>query len=337
MSTYILAGDIGGTKTNLALYQATGQAAGGRTEPMILVREDSFPSPRYPGLEEVIDAFLDRREPVRAAVFGIAGPVLDGKITATNLAWRVEAARLATHLGGAQVRLMNDLEATAYGALSLAPDEIQSLNPGLARRGHRAVIAAGTGLGQAFLFWDGQQYWAAATEGGHVDFAPRDALEERLLGYLRQRYARVSYERLVSGPGLVQICRFLVEEEGRVLATGVAERMQTEDPAAVIGQAGVSAECPTCEAAVEIFLSIYGAQAGNLALTVMSLGGVYVGGGIITKLLPKVGRGAFMRAFVDKGRFAALMQEIPVRILLNPKASQIGAAQAALQLIKRYR
>lgn len=333
MSAYILAGDIGGTKTNLALYQATVEAAEGQVRSMILVREESFPSPRYPDLKDVLDAFLGRQEPVRAAAFGIAGPVLGGRVTATNLAWQVEATRLATHLGGAQVRLMNDLEATAYGALYLAPDEIQSLNPGLARCGHRAVIAAGTGLGQAFLFWDGQQYRAAATEGGHVDFAPRNALEERLLGYLRQRHTRVSYERLVSGPGLVQICRFLVEEEGRALAAGVTERMRTEDPAAVIGQAGVSAECPTCEAVVDIFLSIYGAQAGNLALTIMSLGGVYVGGGIITKLLPKVGHGAFMRAFVDKGRFASLMEEIPVRILLNPKASQIGAAQAALQLI----
>ncbi len=333
MSIYILAGDVGGTKTDLALYHAADQAAEEEGRAMTLVREASFPSLRYPGLEEVIDVFLDRQAPVRAAAFGIAGPVLDGKVTTTNLAWQVEATRLARRLNGAQVRLMNDLEATAHGALSLAPEEIQSLNPGLARRGHRAIIAAGTGLGQAFLFWDGQQYRAAATEGGHVDFAPRNTLEERLLGYLRRRYTRVSYERLVSGSGLGQICRFLVEEEGRALTAGVAKRIQTADPAAVIGQAGVSAECPTCEAAVEIFLSIYGAQAGNLALTVMSLGGVYVGGGIIVKLLPKVGHGAFMRAFVDKGRFASLMEEIPVRILLNPKTSQIGAAQAALRLL----
>lgn len=333
MSSYIVAGDIGGTKTNLALYHATGQAAEEQGRAMSPVREASFPSSRYPGLEEVLDAFLGQ-EPVCAAAFGIAGPVLDGKVTATNLAWQVEASRLAAHLGGARVRLMNDLEATAYGALSLAPAELQSLNPGRGRPGHRAVIAAGTGLGQAFLFWDGQRYRAVATEGGHVDFAPRNALEDRLFGSLRRRYARVSYERLLSGPGLVHLYRFLVEEEGRALAAGVAERMQTEEPAAVVGQAGVSGACPACAAAVDIFLSIYGAQAGNLALTVMSLGGVYVGGGIITRLLPRVGHGAFMRAFVDKGRFAPLMDEIPVWIVLNPKASQIGAAQAALQLIR---
>ena len=333
MSSCILAGDIGGTKTTLALYRATRRADEEQGGSMSLVREDSFPSARYPGLEEVIDAFLEQ-EAVSAAAFGIAGPVLDGKVIATNLAWQVEASRLTAHLGGAQVRLMNDLEATAYGALSLAPAELQSLNPGRNRPGHRAVIAAGTGLGQAFLFWDGQRYRAAATEGGHVDFASRNVLEDRLFGYLRRRYARVSYERLLSGPGLVHICRFLAEEEGRALTAGVEERMQTEEPAAVIGQAGVSGVCPTSEAAVDIFLSIYGAQAGNLALTVMSLGGVYIGGGIITKLLPRVGHGAFMRAFVDKGRFGPLMEEVPVWIVLNPKASQIGAAQAALRLIR---
>ena len=334
MASYVLAGDIGGTKTNLALYHAAQPAAEERGESLVLVREGSFSSARYPGLEDILDAFLDRRESVGAAAFGIAGPVLDGHVTATNLAWQVEATRLSSHLGGAQVRLMNDLEATAYGVLCLDPEEFQTLNPGRERRGHRAIIAAGTGLGQAFLFWDGRQYRAAATEGGHVDFAPRTALEDRLLGHLRRRYTHVSYERLVSGPGLVQLWRFLVEAEGWELTAGLEQRMRTEDPAAVIGQAGVSAECATCEAAVDLFLSIYGAQAGNLALTVMSLGGVYVAGGMIPKLLPRVGRGAFMRAFVDKGRFAALMADIPVRIVLNPKAAQVGAAQAALRLGK---
>ncbi len=338
MATYILAGDIGGTKTNLALYHAAQPAAQGRDESPVLVREGSFPSARYPGLEEILDAFLDRQESVgqesiQAAAFGIAGPVLDGRVTTTNLAWQVEATRLSSHLGGVQVRLMNDLEATAYGVLCLGPEEFQLLNPGRERRGHRAIIAAGTGLGQAFLFWDGRQYRAAATEGGHVDFAPRTALEDRLLDYLRRRYTHVSYERLVSGPGLVHIWRFLVEAEGRELTAGLEERMRTEDPAAVIGQAGVNAACATCEAAVDLLLGIYGAQAGNQALTVMSLGGVYVAGGMMPKLLPRVGHGAFMRAFVDKGRFAALMADIPVRIVLNPKAAQVGAAQAALRLL----
>ena len=172
MASYVVAGDIGGTKTNLALYHAAQPTDQKRDESLVLVREGSFPSARYPGLEEILNAFLDRQESVGAAAFGIAGPVLDGRVTATNLAWQVEATRLSSHLGGAQVRLMNDLEATAYGVLCLGPEEFQSLNPGCERRGHRAIIAAGTGLGQAFLFWDGRRYRAAATEGGHVDFAP---------------------------------------------------------------------------------------------------------------------------------------------------------------------
>jgi glucokinase len=229
---------------------------------------------------------------------------------------------------------MNDLEATAYGALHTNPNEMQTLNEGISRPGNCAVIAAGTGLGQAFLFWDGTRYIAAATEGGHVDFAPRNALEDSLLGYMRKQYPTVSYERIVSGPGLVQICRFLVDEHQRPLSSSVRQQLQTEDPAAVIGQAGVMRTGTTCEEAIEIFLGIYGAQAGNLALTVMGLGGVYIGGGIITKLLPKVGQGAFLQAFQNKGRFSALMKEIPVRIFLNPKTSQIGAAQAAAELVR---
>ena len=337
MQSHVLAGDIGGTKTNLALYRlsTTNPAEPAKSPQTIaLVREASFPSTQYDGLESVVDEFMQQGpEGACAGAFGIAGPVLDGKVMATNLAWKVESDSLVQTLGGAPVRLMNDLEATAYGALDTPVNEMQTLNEGISRCGNCAVIAAGTGLGQTFLFWDGTRHIAAATEGGHVDFAPRNELEDSLLRYLRKQYPTVSYERIVSGPGLVNICHFFVDDQHRALAPSVRERMQTEDPAAVIGEAGVAGSCPTCTQAVELFLSIYGAQAGNLALTVMGLGGVYVGGGIVTKLLPKVEQGGFLDAFQNKGRFSALMKEIPVRILLNPKTSQRGAARAAAALV----
>ena len=229
---------------------------------------------------------------------------------------------------------MNDLEATAYGALFLSAHEILTLNTGKARRGNCAVIAAGTGLGQAFLFWDGQGYRPTATEGGHVDFPPRNEKEVELLRFLTKQYdGRVSCERVLSGPGLVNIFNFLCQVLQRPVAETLRARLQTEDAAAVIGEAGVTGSCRTCTEAVDMFVSLYGAQAGNLALTVMSVGGVYIGGGIVTKLLPKMTAGGFMQSFTDKGRFGQLLQDMPVRIILNPKAAQVGAAHAARALV----
>jgi glucokinase len=328
MTQYVLAGDIGGTKTNLAIYSVEGQRK------LSLIREASFPSSHYNGLEAVISEFLGSgQEKVAAGAFGIAGPVLDGEVFATNLPWRVTTTNVAQALGCDRVRLMNDLETTAYGALFLPPQEIQTLHEGTPRRGHRAVIAAGTGLGQAFLFWDGQRYRPVATEGGHADFAPRDEQEVALLHFLRQHYSRVSYERVLAGPGLVNIFKFFDQVLHKPVAPAVRARLQTEDPAAVVGQAGVAGTCETCVAAVALFLSLYGAQAGNLALTVMATGGVYVGGGIITKLLPKITTSAFLHSFQAKGRYTPFMAKIPVHIILNAKTAQLGAAQAASELL----
>jgi glucokinase len=210
-----------------------------------------------------------------------------------------------------------------------------TLNLGKQRHGTRAVIAAGTGLGQGFLFWDGARHWPSATEGGHTDFAPRTEQEDALLIFLRQRYQRVSYERVLTGLGLTHIFEFLRAAYARPVASLVAERLRTEDPATVIGESGVSGACPTCTEAVDLFLSIYGAQAGNLALAVMALGGVYVGGGIITKLLPRLAASRFLAAFLDKGRHATLMAEMPLHVILNPQTSQLGAAHAAKALLVR--
>jgi glucokinase len=328
MTQHILAGDIGGTKTNLALYAVE------RSTHVTLVRESSFSSKQHEGLESVLREFLQEgQEQVSAAAFGIAGPVLDGVVLATNLPWRVETDRIASVLGCPRIRLMNDLETTAYGSLFLPPHEIQDLHEGKTRYGHRVVIAAGTGLGQAFLIWDGARYWPLATEGGHADFAPRTAKEVELLQFLTRSYPHVSYERVLSGPGLVNIFNFLDQHLHQPVAPIVRQRLLNEDPAAVVGQAGVEDLCPTCAEAVDIFLSIYGAQAGNLALAIMGLGGVYVGGGIIVKLLKKAASGAFMDGYFAKGRYAAFMADIPVRIILNAKASQFGAAHAARELL----
>lgn len=328
MTRYVLAGDIGGTKTNLAVYAVEG------VQRLSLVREASFPSRQYGGLEQVLGEFLaNGGERVAAGAFGIAGPVVDGTVTATNLPWTVEAPALARVLGCERVRLMNDLETTAYGTLFLPPGDLLTLNAGKPRPGNCAVIAAGTGLGQAFVFWDGERHRPAATEGGHADFAPRDEREVALLHFLRQKYARVSYERLLSGPGLVNIFGFLDEGLHRPVAPAVRERLKSADPAAVVGEAGVAGSCPTCAEAVELFISLYGAQAGNLALTVMGVGGVYVGGGIVTKMLPKMTTGTFMHSFTAKGRWAAFMADIPVHVILNAKASQLGAAHAASALV----
>jgi glucokinase len=325
VTTWVLAGDVGGTKTDLALYRA--DVAGD----VHLEREDALPSRNFQDLGSLVRHFLAQgdEQPV-AAAFGIAGPVLDGEVQLTNLPWRVETQQLIRELGVRDLRLLNDLETTAYGALFLEPEQLHVLNEGVRRPGHRVVIAAGTGLGQAILFWDGQRFQPSATEGGHAAFAPRDEREMALLRFLQRRYGRVSWERVVSGPGLVHIFEYLDEEEGIPVAAEVRERITHEDPGSVVGEVGIAGSCPACEQAVTLFVSLYGAQTANLALTVLSLGGVYVAGGIVTKLLPAVTAGGFLEAFRDAGRFGSLLAEMPVEIVLDPKAALRGAAEVAL-------
>ncbi len=271
--------------------------------------------------------------PIAAAAFGIAGPVVDDAVVTTNLPWHIRASALRTKLGTPHVRLLNDLEATAYGALVLPADKLHALNVGVARTGNRAVIAAGTGLGQALLFWDGARHVPVATEGGHTDFAPRDAVEHDLLRWLERKYdGHVSYERTVSGHGLVNIFTFLDEHAHMPVSAETRRRLEHEDPAKVIGELGTTGACATAVAAVERFVGIYGAQAGNLALTVMATGGVYVGGGIVNKMFAAMTNGAFVRAFTAKGRYERLMSEIPVWIIRDPDAGLHGAAHVAAGL-----
>ncbi len=329
MAPQVLAGDVGGTKTDLALYTV---------EPprrLTLVRQHTYPSREYASLDAVLADFVPGGgERVAAAAFGIPGPVLGDVVITTNLPWRVDRTALARAIPCERVRLLNDLEATAYGAAFQPPEAFHILNAGTARPGNRAVIAAGTGLGQAFLFWDGTRYRAAATEGGHADFAPQDDDEWALARFLRRRHPdHVSVERAVSGPGLFAIFTFLTEERGRPVDAAIRERLATGDPGAVIGEAALKGDSPACAEAVEMFLGLYGAQAANLALTVMAVGGVFVGGGMVVKLLPLVAA-PFMRRFTAKGRYADLLRGIPVRVLLDPATGRLGAAHAACDLLE---
>jgi glucokinase len=325
----VLAGDLGGTKTNLAIY------AVGSSGDLTPLREASYPSAAFPSLEAVTSEFLaGDPAPLHAAAFGVAGPVIRGAARITNLPWEVVADALAVAIDCPTVRLLNDLETTAYGALHVAPEDVLTLNAGEPAAANRVVIAAGTGLGQALLCWDGRRHQAMATEGGHADFGPTEAHEIELLSFLRAEYARVSWERVLSGPGLHNIFRYLDERLHRPVNATIRARMAQADPSAVIGEAALAGECATCAEAVDLFVDLYGAQAGNLALTAMALGGVYVGGGIVKKLLPKIADGRFMARFLDKAPHRAVMERMPVWVLLNERTSLLGAAHAAAELLR---
>jgi glucokinase len=332
----ILAGDIGGTKTNLGLFQE-------RDGALVALHQESYPSREHIGLEVIVTKFMETvgamggefAEGVRAASFGIAGPIIDGKCDTTNLPWLVSAHQLARtlKLGDAAVTLLNDLEATAHGVFELKADEFVTLNKGHAAKGNAGLVAAGTGLGVACFFWDGSRLIPSASEGGHVDFAPRNQMEMKLLRYLIPHYGHVSVERIVSGPGLHTIYNFLRETGYHEESPAVRERMMSQDPSSVISAAALAEECPMCVQALDLFTAIYGAVAGNLALTLKSLGGIYVGGGIAPKIIEKMKDGTFMGAFLDKGRFSPLLATIPVRVIMNDKTALLGAARVAARTV----
>jgi glucokinase len=319
----ILAGDIGGTKTNLGLFNLVD----GRLEAK---RQQSFPSRESPNLESIVAEFVEQTDDrIIAACFGIAGPVIDGRVSTPNLAWVVDSDLLARQLELRSVTLLNDLEATGHGIAELGPAELLILNEGTPSEGNRALIAAGTGLGVASLYWDRKHYDVSASEGGHVDFAPRNEIEIELLRFMLKQHARVSVERVLSGPGFFNIYNFL-RSTGRGEETPeFAERLETDDPSRVVAKAALEGESPMAVQAMEIFTSIYGAVAGNVALTTLAIGGVYVGGGIAPKIKEKLEDGTFMRAFVDKGRLTGLMKTIPVRVILNERTALLGAARMA--------
>jgi glucokinase len=322
----ILAGDVGGTKVHLALYQFDrGQLSH--------VRDEKFPAQEHAGLEEIVKAFLvgsDHPE-VTAACFGVPGPVRGGRLKLTNLPWILDSRELSIALNIEHLFLINDLEANGYGIPELTADQIFELAAGdPAMVGNRGLVSAGTGLGEAILVWNGKLHTPMASEGGHCDFAPRNETEIDLLRYLQKALGgRVSFERVVSGIGLKNIYSFLRDEKKLEEPAWLKERMHHEDPNAVIGEVGESGENELCAHTLDIFVSAYGAEAGNTALKALSVGGMYLGGGIAPKILKKMQDGAFMKAFADKGRLSDLLVNMPVRIILESRAALVGAAAYA--------
>ncbi|MFQ5757383.1 MAG: glucokinase [Acidiferrobacterales bacterium] len=326
----ILAGDIGGTKTVVGLFEKT-------VKGLCHLHEATFVSKNYQSLEEILAEFLAGEAALRltAACFGVAGPVIDGRSKTTNLPWELDEKTLSKTSGAPRFKLLNDLEAAAYGMLHLKADEFCVLNRGVEphRHGNIAVIAAGTGLGEALLIWDGADHHPVASEGGHSDFAPRDAREIGLFSYLRDKHdSHVSYERVLSGPGIHNIYNYLRQSSGKPEPQWLQEKLRSGDPSAVISECGLDGGDAICVQTLELFASIYGAEAGNLALKCLAVGGVLVGGGIAPKLLPALEKGDFMKGFAAKGRYAGLMASMPVRVALNPRAPIIGAAHYALRL-----
>jgi len=311
----ILAGDIGGTHTRIALFEK------GK-----LCAERKYKSREYKRLEEIVHDYLEHEKcTVAAASFGIAGAVRGGVCKATNLPWSVDTVTLSHSLGIESVYLINDLEANAYGVLALKEEQLFLLQRGdPSMKGNRALIAAGTGLGEAGLFWDGKVYHPFACEGGHADFAARDEIEMELLFYLKKRFGHVSYERVVSGPGLYALYQFLTENGHEVASPEVEEEMRTSDPPRVIS--AWRRKDPACARSLEWFLSLYGAEAGNLALKMLPFGGLFIGGGIAPHLIEMFQRGEFISSFCNKGRFDGLLESIPIWIVKDDQAALLGAA-----------
>ncbi len=333
MTDVILAGDIGGTKTHLGLFRAAGRE-------LVAVRDCVYHTSTFQSLEQACAAFLTPSDHIGAACFGVPGPVIDGVSHATNVAWSMGQDSIQRAIGGVPTRLMNDLEATAYGLPHLKESEVAVLHRGEEHpsRANIAVIAAGTGLGEAGLIATPSGYFAVASEGGHCDFAPRGAEQCELLDFLAREFEHVSFERVLSGPGLHNIYRFVVAQQSfrpRADCLARRRRMRTEDPSAVIGECAIAGSDGRCVHALELFTAIYGAEAANLALKYLAIGGVYLCGGIAPKILPFLQRGGLVAAFLDKGRLRSMLERFDIRVSLNPSAALIGAAWAGAAMMEK--
>lgn len=323
----IIAGDIGGTKTNLALFE--------RVKDRLEVKvQHQYASREFSSLNDIVTEFKKQTSmtQVESGCFGIAGPVIDGRCRTTNLPWDITTPDLQQHLGTQKIRIMNDLEATAYGMLYLKEDEFVDLNPtGRAMKGNHAVIAAGTGLGEAMLYCDGNEYYPIGSEGGHSDFAPLTRQQDELLIWMRNRYhGHVSFERILSGPGIYALYEFLYESGFAPQPSSMLQIKEGEDKSAMISECALNQNDPLCMETLRLFCEVYGAEAGNLALKTMSLGGVYIGGGIAPKILSVLSNNHFMNAFVSKGRFEEMLRGMQVKVSLNPQTALIGAAHFAV-------
>jgi glucokinase len=322
----ILAGEIGATRTRLAAFETEGSR-------LNCVVEKTYPSHDYTSLAEILPQFT-RTEGigVHSACFGVAGPVRSGRSKISNLAWIIDAKELAAQLKLPTVGLLNDLEAYAYGVDALESKDFITISQGSENaEGNRAVISAKTGLGMAGLYWDGFRHHPFACEGGHADFAPRDAAQIELLSYLQKKYGRVSCERVLSGPGIHDIYDFLRDTNKAEESAEVREQIKAaSDPSPLISRLALEGKSPTCEQALSIFVSVFGAEAGNCALRYMTTGGIHIGGVIAAKIAPKMQDGTFMKSFLDKGRMESILKDMPVQIIANDDCGLIGAARYTL-------
>jgi glucokinase len=327
--TVVLAGDIGGTKTSLGLF-VRGKK---RPEPLVV---ESFASREASRLEILVDPFLKSHPaPISSACFGIAGPVINGRCKTTNLPWVVSETLLQSRFHWRHVRLLNDLAAAGLALPLLRRSELVSLNKGIRqKKGNLAIVSPGTGLGQALVVYEDGEYVPLSSEGGHVSFSPTTEEEVNLWRYLRKKYGRVSVERVLSGPGLVNIYSWLRDSGRYAEPNWLKELMKQEDPARAISENALRKRNALCAESLRLYVSMLGTAAGNLALTSMAVGGVYLGGGIPPKILPALIQGSFLKAFMDKGRFADFLAQIPVRVILNDRAALLGAAHAAFKALK---
>jgi glucokinase len=320
----VLAGDVGGTNARLAIVELNGGSAH-------IARQSRYPSRDYPGLTPIVHRFCEEvaTHPDRAC-FGIACPVVLGDCSAPNLPWSINARKLAADIGIPHTALINDFVAVGYGIELLGPSDLVTLQKGSPTpHGPIALIGAGTGLGQGFLVWERDHYEVLPSEGGHGDFAPRGKLQADLLQFLRQQFDRVSWERLLSGPGMVNIYRYLLASAAAPEQPTVRAQMEKEDPAAVITRHGLARTDGLSDRVLDLFCEIFGAQAGNLALTVVATGGVYLAGGIAPRIVERLKSGPFLTAFRDKGRMSASLSRIPVHVIMNPNVGLLGAAAVA--------
>lgn len=325
----ILAGDIGGTKTQLGLFEWVE----GRLHSIF---EKTYSSKVYPGLEDILIDFMKQPKGIDLVCLGVAAPVIGKRIKLTNLPWVIDIQKLKKEFSLPKLAIINDLVANAYGTIHLKKKDLRTLNLGKRMVGNAALLSAGTGLGEAILFWNGESYLPSPSEGGHADFGPRNELEIELLQYLIEQFGHVSYERILSGSGLSYIYQFLRDEKKfSSEPPWLLKRMQEKDPAVVIAEEAQRKRNKLCQIALEIFVSIYGAAAGNLALHAMAVGGVYLGGGIAPKILWKLEEGTFMRAFKDKGRYSDFVARIPVKVIMNERTALLGAAWWAMNTLTK--
>lgn len=326
---HILAGDIGGTNTRLALYQHH------TTSGLTLHREMTFASSSAESLSGILSRFLKQlpAHKIDKACIGLAGPVIDQACNTTNLPWRVSSREILEQFGFEKVALLNDLEANAWGIDALEESDFFLLHPGRQQtKGNRSIISAGTGLGEAGLHWYGGSYRPFSSEGGHADFSPSNLLEYELLEWLADRHGHVSWERVVSGPGLENIYHFLTSYRQSSIPNWLREQMAQQGAAPAISETAIAGRDPICAEALALFIELYGREAGNHALKLMASGGVYLGGGIAPRILPHLKAGGFLQAFFNKGRMRPLMEAMPVRVILNDKAALLGAARYAALL-----